>query len=224
MSAELKSDIKRQENVVTVLSKSLNERDFTPSGKTGMSSAKGPAGEYVLKVRSASGFALIDLLFVVGIIGILCGIAIPRLMAAKGSAQSTSAIASLRVIGSAEVAFAITCGQGFYAPSLTKLAKPPVGSTDGFLRDDLGAADTIVKSGYQVKLASTAYGGAPDTCNSLGVGTTGLAYKASADPMDVNNPRYFSINVGNVIWEDTASLFGGMPEAGDPASGHPIQH
>ena len=98
-----------------------------------------------MKVRSTSGFALIDLLFVVGIIGILCGIAIPRLMAAKGSAQSTSAIASLRVIGSAQVTFAITCGNGFYAPTLTKLAKPPIGAGEGFIKEDLGAADTVVK-------------------------------------------------------------------------------
>ena len=143
-----------------------------------MRPAVGPAGDYPVKAKSASGFALIDLLFVVGIIGILCGIAIPRLMAAKGSAQSTSAIASLRVIGSAQVAFAITCGSGFYAPTLTKLAKPPVGTVDGFIKADLGAADTMVKSGYQVKLSTTPYGGAPDTCNALGVGQTGLAYKA----------------------------------------------
>jgi type II secretory pathway pseudopilin PulG len=212
----------------TALSKSLNELDFTISGKLGMSSATDAAGDYALKlrskVRSAAGFALIDLLFVVGIIGILCGIAIPRLIAAKGSAQSTSAVASLRVIGSAQVAFAITCGSGFYAPTLTKLAKPPVGTVDGFIKADLGALDTMVKSGYQVKMSTTPYAGAPDTCNALGVGQTGLAYKAGADPMDPTNPRFFSINAGNVIWEDTASLFGGMPEAGDPASGHPIQH
>src|SRR4029078_10196863 len=94
-----------------------------------------------VKTRSSAGFALVDLLFVVGIISILCGIALPRLMTAKGSAQSASAIASLRVIGSAQVAFAITCGNGFYAPTLTKLAKPPAGQTEGWLKGDLGAND-----------------------------------------------------------------------------------
>jgi type II secretory pathway pseudopilin PulG len=224
MSNGPKSDIKRHVKADTIRSKSLNDLHFTISGDSGMSPAVEAAGDYALKVRSASGFALIDLLFVVGIIGILCGIAIPRLIAAKGSAQSTSAIASLRVIGSAQVAFAITCGSGFYAPTLTKLAKPPTGTADGFIKSDLGAADTMVKSGYQVKLASTAFAGAPDTCNALGAGQTGLAYKAGADPMDAANPRFFSINAGNVIWEDTASLYAGMPEAGDPASGNPIQH
>ena len=82
-------------------------------------------------VRSAAGFALIDLLFVCGIISLLCGIAMPRLMAAKGSAQSASAISTLRVISSGQVAFAITCGSGFYAPSLTILGKAPTGTTEG---------------------------------------------------------------------------------------------
>ncbi len=175
-------------------------------------------------MRSSAGFAMVDLLFVVGIIGILCGIALPRLMAAKGSAQSASAIASLRVIGSAEVAFAITCGNGFYAPSLTTLAKPPAGSTEGFLKGDLGSADTVVKSGYSVKLSTTAFANAPDTCNQLGVGQTGLAFKAGADPLDVNNTRFFALNASNTIWEDTASLFAAMPEAGDPATGAPLNH
>src|SRR5215467_11126368 len=207
MSNGPKSDTKRHEKAVTVLSKSLNSRDFTISGKTGMSSAEGDGRRNALKVRSTSGFALIDLLFVTGIIGILCGIAIPRLIQAKGSAQSTSAIASLRVIGSAQVTFAITCGNGFYAPSLTKLAKPPAGAGEGFIKGDLGAADTMLKSGYQIKVSTTPWPTAPDTCNALGTGQTGLAYKAGADPNDPSNPRFFAINAGNVIWEDNASLF-----------------
>src|SRR5258708_36113407 len=91
-----------------------------------------------VRIRSAAGFAIIDLLFVCGIISLLCGIALPRLMAAKGSAQSASAIATIRTIGSAEVSFAITCGNGFYAPSLSALGKPPIGSTEGFVKGDLG--------------------------------------------------------------------------------------
>jgi type II secretory pathway pseudopilin PulG len=175
-----------------------------------------------VKTRSSSGFALIDLLFVTGIISILCGIALPRLMTAKGAAQSGSAIASLRAIGSAQVAFAITCGQGFYAPSLTKLAKPPLGAGSGWLQGDLGANDVVAKSGYQIKMSTTPFAGAPDTCNALGAGQTGLAFKAGADPIDPNNLRYFAINAGNSIWEDTASLFPAMPEAGEPASGAPL--
>ena len=177
-----------------------------------------------MKVRSAAGFALIDLLFVCGIISVLCGIAMPRLMAAKGSAMAASAISTLRVVDSGQVAFAITCGNGFYAPSLSTLGKPPTGQTEGFVKGDLASADVVVKSGYQFQISATPFAGAPDTCNAIGAGLTGLAYKVGGDPLDIqNNTRYFASNAGNTIWEDTASLFANMPEAGDPSSGHPLQ-
>lgn len=171
-------------------------------------------------MRSAAGFAIIDLLFVCGIIGLLSGIALPRLMAAKGSAQAASAVSTIRTIGSGEVSFAITCGNGFYAPSLTALGKPPTGSTEGFVKGDLGASDMVIKSGYQFQIFATPFAGSPDTCNVLGIGVTGLAYKAGGDPLDAaNNTRFFAANAGNVIWEDTAPLFPSMPEFGDSIAG-----
>jgi type II secretory pathway pseudopilin PulG len=176
----------------------------------------------VRRRRQSAGFAIIDLLFVCGIISILSGIALPRLMMAKGSAEAASAMGSLRVIGSGEVAFAITCANGFYAPSLTKLAQPPTGTNDGFIKGDLGAADLAVKSGYQFQVFATPYALAPNTCNNIGAGKTGLAFKVGADPLDSNNTRYFGANAGNVIWENAASLWGGMPESGDSLTGHPI--
>jgi hypothetical protein len=103
------------------------------------------------------------------------------------------------------------------------LAKPPSGASDGFIRDDLGASNQMVKSGYEFELTATPYGGAPDTCNALGTGQTGLAFKARGEPLDVNSTRYFASNASNVIWEDTSSLFAAMPEADDPPSGHPIK-
>lgn len=191
----------------------------------GTPSAQGLAGGIgPVKIRQAGGFAIIDLLFVVGIIGILSGIALPRLMNARGAAQSSSAIGSLRVLGSSQVAFAITCGSGFYAPNLTGLAKPPTGTNDGFVEADLGSADTVIKSAYTIQMESTPFGGSPDTCNALGPGATGQAFRAGADPLDTeNNIRYFAINAGNAIWEDRSSLWATMPEAGDPPSGFTLR-
>lgn len=177
-----------------------------------------------MRARSSAGFAIVDLLFVCGVIGILSSIALPRLMTARGAATSASAVGSLRVIGSSEVAFAITCGAGFYAPSLTKLAKPPAGATEGFLKGDLGGADVMTKSGYEFEVRATPYAGAPDTCNALGTGQTGLAFRVRGDPLDANWTRYFASNANNVIWEDTASLFATMPESGDSPTGHPIKY
>jgi hypothetical protein len=176
-----------------------------------------------VRVRSAAGFAIIDLLFVCGIIGLLSGIALPRLMVARGSAQAASAISTLRTVSSAEVTFAITCGNGFYAPSFTTLGKPPIGATEGFVKGDMALADTIVRSGYSFQLFATPFAGGPDTCNALGGGVTGLAFKVTGDPLDVaNNTRFFASNAGNILWEDTAAMFGMMPEYGDPASGHTL--
>ena len=174
-------------------------------------------------IRTAAGFAIIDLLFVCGIIGLLSGIALPRLMAARGSAQSASAISTLRTLTSGEVTFAITCGSGFYAPSLTTLGKIPPGANEGFVKGDLALADVVARSNYQFQVFATPFAGAPDTCNGLGVGVTGLAFKAGGDPLDVaNNTRYFATNATNVLWEDAAPLFPMMPEFGDPAAGHPL--
>ena len=176
-----------------------------------------------MRIRSTGGFAIIDLLFVVGIISILSGIALPRLMAARGAATAASAIGSLRIIGSSQVTFAITCGGGFYSPSLTGLGKPPTGSADAFIAGDLGSAASVIKSSYNFQMDATPFAGAPDTCNLLGAGKTGQAFRAAADPLEPSNPRYFAMNAGEVIYEDKATMWTTMPEAGDPPSGSPIK-
>jgi len=176
-----------------------------------------------VKSPSAQGFAIIDLLFVCAIIGIVSGIALPKLVMARSSAFSASAIATMRTLNSAQLTFAITCGNGFYAPNLTSLAKPPAGSVDGYIKGDLGSADTVIKSGYTIQMSGTPFAGAPDTCNQLGVGTTALAFKAGADPVDNNTgTRFFAVNANGSIWEDTTSLFAAMPEDLDPAVGQTI--
>src|SRR5882762_1533031 len=89
--------------------------------------------------RRDAGFTLIDMLFVVGLIGVLASIAIPGMMKARGAAQAASALGTLRLINSAELSFAITCGLGFYAPDLPTLGIPPPGATDAFLADEMTA-------------------------------------------------------------------------------------
>jgi type II secretory pathway pseudopilin PulG len=185
-------------------------------------------GEVVVtdvKLRNETGFAIIDLVFVCGIIGILSGIALPKIAQAKGTASVASAIASVRVIGSGQVTFAITCGSGFYAPSLTALGTPPLGgggAAGAFLNGELALADTVTKSNFTFTLSSTPYPAAPDTCNGLGAGVTGQAFKAGADSLDPKFPRFFAINANNIIWEDAAPLYPVMPEAGDPPTGHAV--
>jgi len=176
-----------------------------------------------VRINNARGFALIDVLFVCGIIGILSLIALPRLLLARQAAGSASAIGSMRTINSAQLTYALTCGGGFYAPKLTVLGTPPVGSATSFISPTLGRADSINQSGYSIQLDATAFPGAPATCNNLAAGLTGRGFKAAADPLETENRRYFAVNANGQIWEDQASLYAAMPEAGEPPSGHVLK-
>jgi type II secretory pathway pseudopilin PulG len=170
-------------------------------------------------IRKAHGFALIDMIFVTGVIGLLMSIAMPRLILAKQSAGAASAIGTMRTIGSSQLSYALTCASGFYAPSLTTLGRPPAGSTEPFITPGLGSADTVVKSAYTIQMTASPFPGAPPSCNGVGAGNTGQAFVAGADPTEVTNMRFFAINANNVIYEHNASLYAIMPETGAPAVG-----
>jgi hypothetical protein len=160
------------------------------------------------------------MIFVTGIIGLLMSIAMPRLILARQSAGSASAISSMRSIGSAQLTFALTCGGGFYAPNLSTLGTPPPLAVEPFITSGLGAANTVIKAGYSIQMTATAYASAPGSCNGLAAGAAGQAFVAGADPTDATNTRYFAINATNVIYEDSSSLYATMPEVGAPAAGH----
>jgi type II secretory pathway pseudopilin PulG len=170
-------------------------------------------------MRKANGFALIDLIFVVGMIGLLATIATPRLLQARQSAGSASAIGSLRAIASGQLTFALTCGAGFYAPTLGVLGTAPAGAREAFVGAELGGANSVTRSGYLIQLDATPYAAAPPSCNGLLVGESAQAYKAAADAIDPENARNFAINVNGQVWEDVSSLFATMPETGQPADG-----
>ncbi|MGH9329705.1 MAG: type IV pilin protein [Vicinamibacterales bacterium] len=174
--------------------------------------------------NNEAGFTLIDLIFVVAIIGVVCAIAVPALLRARVSAQAGSAIADLRVLNSSQLSYAITCGSGFYAPDMPTLGVPPPASTVGFLSMDLAGAVTVIKSGYSITMSGTAVAAAPASCNGLAPGAGSPAYKAGADMITPNpQQRFFATNAQGVIYEDTASMFAAMPESGVPGTGVPIQ-
>jgi type II secretory pathway pseudopilin PulG len=173
-------------------------------------------------VRKAQGFALIDLIFVCGIIGLLASIALPRLLAAQQSAGAASAIGSMRAINSAQLTFALTCGSGFYSPDLPTLGTPPPGSREPFITSGLSMAATVNKAGYAIQMTASPFAGAPPTCNGLAPGSTGQGFVAAADPNAAGNFRFFATNANNIIYEHTSSLYATMPEVGVPATGGPL--
>jgi type II secretory pathway pseudopilin PulG len=176
------------------------------------------------RIRGDAGFTLIDMLFVVGLIGLLASLAIPGLMRARGAAQASSALGSLRIVNSAELSFAITCGQGFYSPDLVSLGKAPPGGTEAYLLPEMSSGFTFQKSGYSFSLAGTPMPGAPPSCNGLALGEASSGYAAVADPIDSGLvDKFFGTNADGFIYVDRTSLSLIMPEGGSPGSGAPIQ-
>src|SRR6478735_193196 len=174
--------------------------------------------------RREAGFTLIDMMFVVALVGLLMTMAIPGLMRARGAAQAASAIGTMRTINSAQLSYAITCGLGFYAPDLPTLGMMPPSANEAFLGADMTSGPMFTKSGYNFSLAGTPLAGAPATCNGLGAGAAAPGYALVADSLDsVQNNRFFGSNADGVLYEHTASLAASMPESGPPPAGAPIK-
>jgi type II secretory pathway pseudopilin PulG len=175
-------------------------------------------------LKSESGFTLIDLLFVCSIIGLLSTLAIPGLMRARGVAQSASAVGTLRVINSAQLSFAVTCGSGFYAADLPTLGIKPPSAFQAFLPPELTGGATFVKSGYTFSLSGTSLPGAPASCNGVAAGMGAPGYVVIADPTDSTaNAHFYASNADGTIYEDSSSLGGAIPESGPSLRGTPIR-
>jgi len=162
-------------------------------------------------LRGERGFTLIDMLFVIALVGLLCTLALPGMLRARGAAQSSSALGTIRAINSGQLSYAITCGLGFYAPDLPTLGVRPPASSDGFLPDGLTGSATVIRHGYTFTVSGTPLVGAP-------------AYVTVADPIDpAATTRYFGTNADGIVYEHTATFAGVMPEAGLPLAGAPIK-
>lgn len=170
--------------------------------------------------RDQRGFTLIDLLFVIALIGLLSVLALPGILRARGAAQASSALGTMRAINSGQLSYAITCGLGFYAPNLPTLGVRPPASTDAFLPDGLTSGPTITRHGYSFTVVGTPLAGAPATCNGLGAGQAAPGYAVTADPIGTAaTARYFGTNAEGILYEHTATLSGAMPESGVPLVG-----
>jgi prepilin-type N-terminal cleavage/methylation domain-containing protein len=163
------------------------------------------------------GFTLVELLIVFAIVCVLTSLAAAGYRHSRAKAREAVAVAGLQTINQAQFAFAQTCGNQRYSPTLTGLGTPIPTTGRAFISPDM-AADPVVKNGYQFVLAATPTPDGPTACNGI---TTVPAYQVTADPTSrgVSGVYFFATNTDRVVYADSATYAGNMPETGAPGHG-----
>ncbi len=164
-----------------------------------------------MKAPRESGLGIIEVLLIVA--GITVASGVPSFLRGRTEKRETSAIASLQAINDAQEKYAMSCGGGFYAPSLADLATPPAGGGDAFIESGL-SRDPSVKDSYSFELTpGAAAPDAPASCNGLAPGTVVSTYFVGANPTG-RRERHFGTNQDGTIYRATVGVR--VTQAGAP--------
>lgn len=124
------------------------------------------------------GFSLIELLIVIVIIGIIAAISVPNLLTSKRSANSASAIQTLRLISSSQAAYSTGVGNGEYA-NVDDLVR------EQFIDESIGAAS--IPSSSQTQQPKSGYIFVFNRVSSNPSSNTLASYEVSARPLFTNS-------------------------------------
>lgn len=168
-----------------------------------------------------AGFTLVELLIVMAIIAVVSAIAVAGYRHARVKSGETVAVASLHMINQAQFSFAQTCGNQRFSPTLAGLGTAVPATGQAFISPDL-AGDPIIKSGYQFSMAGTPTTDARPSCNGL---LTVASYQVTADPATggISGTLFYGSNTDRIVFSDTATFTGNMPETGAPGHGTEVK-
>jgi type IV pilus assembly protein PilA len=145
------------------------------------------------------GFSLIELLIVVVIIGIVAAIAIPNILSARRAANEGSAIASMRVLHSAQLLYKSTAGAGNFAG--TDATAPDYVGIDILKNSQL--IDAIVGSGFK---SGYFFVGAVSNSNSYSTGFFFSGNPSAPSGLIKTGTRRFGITHDGMLRADSADI------------------
>jgi type IV pilus assembly protein PilA len=164
--------------------------------------------------RKRNGFSLIELLMVVTIILVIAALAIPSFMRSRMSANETSAVASLRVIFTANATYETSYGNG-YSPDLVSLAGTPPATCQGA---DL--IDSLLATGRKSGYSFTYVAGAVLPVGAAGCTPGSVTFTVQATPMVAGSSgqRSFCIDESGIVRFDQSGAIISAPCSASGAS------
>jgi hypothetical protein len=140
------------------------------------------------------------------------GAALPGMGKARTGSNEVSAIASLRVINTAQASYSSTCTSGGFAVSLDDLSKLPPNQGTPFVSSDIGH-NGAEKDGYVLTMEADARPGvamtamASSTCNGAAENPAS-SYFVSAEPVTPGKSglRYFATDARGIVFESTEPI------------------